>query len=111
MVYFGVDDEQGREEKIRLWLLHDSEQVPAKHSKGGPRNASQCFWREHSKVGCLCLHPEVPAHAEWAEGLRQAVGHWFSRAPTFLCLLLRTETLFYLLFQFFCGSVLQQEWS
>lgn len=37
MVYFGVGDEQEREGKSRPWLLHCSEQLPAKCGRMSPR--------------------------------------------------------------------------
>lgn len=42
MVYFGVGDEQQREGKSRLWLLHLSEQLPAKSGRMHSRKPVVC---------------------------------------------------------------------
>lgn len=53
-------------------------------------------------------------HQLMVNGQRVSGKRWDSlscRATTSPCLLLRTETSSYLVFQVLCGSVLQQEWS
>lgn len=73
---------------------------------GSPWWARPCFWRQHSKVECLCLHSNVPAHSEWVESFGTPC---VLEPLTTPCLLLRTEMLSCLVFQVACGSVLQWE--
>lgn len=82
--------------------------MPMHTVAGSPWEASPCFWRQHSKVECLCLHSNVPAHSEWAEGFASPC---VLEPLTTPCLLLRTEIPSCLVFQVVCGSVLQWEWS
>lgn len=101
---FAGGDEQERERKSSLWLLHFGEWLAAKCGM----TEGNVYWRQHSKVGCLCLHSGVPVHSEGAEGLGQEEALLvLQRSTTSPCLLIRTQTLFQLL----CGSVLQREWS